>query len=253
MTPPESDAQDTSASPARSKFSSIADPASDPHLTGDYFRNNPTWHVEFSPWQATNILGMLRKHKLHPKSVCEVGCGAGEVLRQLQLQMDPDCVFQGYDIAPDAIALAKTRENQRLHFEVADLGQIDTPPFDLMLVLQVVDHVEDYFGFLRMLKTRTEWKIFSFSLDISAQSALRKNALLQRRIVHSHRHHFNKETALHALEESGYEIVDSFYPPILARGRLARLAKPFRAASFNLNPDLAVRLFGGYSLLVLAR
>jgi hypothetical protein len=66
-------------------------------------------------------------------------------------------------------------------------------------------------------------------------------------------HHFNKETALGTLQYAGYEIVDYFYPSNLAISRLARLAKPVRTAFFKFYPDLAVRLFGGYSLLILAR
>ena len=236
-----------------SRFSSVSNPALDPHLNGEYFRNNPTWHIEYSPWKAGNILRMLEKNRLKPKTICEVGCGAGEVLRQLQLKMDPGCRFWGYDVAPKAIEIAKQRENDRLAFAAADLGELVTPPFDLMLVLEVVDHVEDYFGFLRMLKTRSELKIFSFSLDISVQSALRSGALLQRRVEHTHRHHFSKETAIRTLQESGFEIIDFFYPPNLAFGRLAKLAKPIRWLTFTLDPDFAVRLFGGYSLLVLAR
>ena len=57
-----------------------------------------------------------------------------------------------------------------------------------------------------MLKARSEWKIFSFSLDISVQSAFREGALLQRRVAHTHRHHFSKETALRTLQETGFEI-----------------------------------------------
>jgi SAM-dependent methyltransferase len=237
----------------RVRFSSVPDPDGDPHLTGEYLRNNPTWHVEYSPWKAANVFSLLKRTQLDPRTVCEVGCGAGEVLRQLQLKMNGRCRFWGYDVAPHAIEIAKKRENERLRFDTADIGQIDTPVFDLMLVLEVVDHVEDYLGFLRMLKSRSEWKVFSFSLDISVQSALRKGALLQRRVTHTHRHHFNTETALRVLEEAGYEIADHEYAPALAFGRLARLAKPLRALFFKLNPDLAVRLFGGYSLLILAR
>jgi len=104
-----------------------------------------------------------------------------------------------------------------------------------------------------MLKNRAEWKIFSFSLDISVQSAFRAGAFSQRRNVHSHLHHFNKETALGTLEYAGYEVVDYVYPPNLAISPLAKMAKPIRTACFKLGPDLAVRLFGGYSLLILAR
>jgi len=239
--------------PARHLFASVADPRLDPHLNGKYLENNPTWHVEYSPWKARNVQGLLQHMRLHPKTVCEVGCGAGEVLRQLQLKMHSDCRFWGYDVAPAAIELARERENGRLSFEVCDFTAVETPHSDLLLILEVVDHVEDYLGFLRAIRDRAEWKIFSFSLDISMQSALRAGALLRRREVHSHIHHFNKELALSALRETGYEVVHSFYPPMFPYSRLAKLAKPIRQIAFKLNPDLTVRAFGGYSLMVLAR
>ena len=235
-------------------FTSVNDPAADQHLNGEYFKKHPTWHVEYSPWKADNIHRFLKRKQLDPRTICEVGCGAGEVLRQLQMKMDSQCQFWGYDVAPPAIEMAKKKgENDRLHFDVADFGAIETPNYDLLLVLEVVDHVEDYIGFLRMLKKKAQWKLFSFSLDISVQSAFRKGAFAQRRNVHSHLHHFNKETALGTLEYAGFEIVDYFYPTNLAMSRLAKLAKPIRTLTFGPAPDLTVRLFGGYSLMVLTR
>jgi len=236
------------------RFTSVVDPTGDPHVNGEYFRKNPTWHVEYSPWKAENIYHFLNRRQLRPKTICEVGCGAGEVLRQLQLKMPQECSFSGYDIASHAIEIAKRNgENEKLRFAVADFGELETPHIDVLLILEVVDHVEDYYGFLRMLKKKAEWKLFSFSLDISVQSAFRSGAFTQRRKVHSHMHHFNKETVLGTLQYAGYEVVDYFYPSNLAISTLARLAKPIRTAIFKLSPDLAVRLFGGYSLMVLAR
>lgn len=236
------------------RFVSVADPENDPHLNGDYFKKHPTWHVEYSAWKADNIFEFLQRKKLAPKTIGEVGCGAGEVLRQLQLKMPGDTQFWGWDVAPPAIELAKTRENDRLRFSVADFGTIDTPSLDLLLTLEVVDHVEDYLGFLRMLRSRAELKLFSFSLDISAQSALRSGAFLQRRNDHGHLHHFSKESAISALEYTGYEILDWCYPPNMAgASTLATLAKPVRTVMYAVAPELTVRAFGGYSLLVLTR
>ena len=50
---------------------------------GRYFDKNPAWHTEDSPWKARQILSCLNRNHIRPKSVCEVGCGAGEVLSQL--------------------------------------------------------------------------------------------------------------------------------------------------------------------------
>src|SRR5690348_8777926 len=103
-------------------FSSVVDPVADPHVNGEYLRRNPTWHVEYSPWKAETIHRLLQKRRLSPRTICEVGCGAGEVLRQLQLKMPADCRFWGYDIAPAAVDLAKGRENDRLRFQLADFA-----------------------------------------------------------------------------------------------------------------------------------
>jgi len=236
------------------KFSSVRDPLLDPHINGEYLKTNPTWHVEFSPWKAENIHRFMNRNHLAPKTICEVGCGAGEVLRQLQSKLSPDCRFWGFDVSPQAIEMARSRENASLRFGVADFGEMYSPRFDLLLMLEVVDHVEDYLGFLRMLKPRGDLKIFSFSLDISVQSALREGAFAQRRGLHHHLHHFSKETALSVLKETGYEILDYMYPPPPpARTSMQKLAKPLRSLSFALNPDLSVRFFGGHSLLILAR
>ena len=228
-----------------------------PHVNGEYLRNNPAWHASTSEWKAGEIMKMLDRHNLLPRTVGDVGCGAGEVLRQLQLRMAPDCEFIGYDIAPQAIEMCKERENDRLHCELADVCAIATPPFDLMLILEVVDHVEDYFSFLRTLKSRSTYKLFHFSLDLSVQNALRKGALLKQRDVSVHLHYFNKETILRTLEETGYEIVDYFYTPFaikFAGGGVGKwVIRPLRRSFFQVNQDLAVRILGGYRLLVLAR
>jgi SAM-dependent methyltransferase len=237
----------------RPAFSSVKDPQADPHINGEYLKSNPTWHVEYSPWKAENIHRFMEKNALDPHTVCEIGCGAGEVLRLLQTKMKRDVRFWGYDVSPQAIELAKPRENEYLSFGVADFGELRTPDFDLLLVLEVVDHVEDYFGFLRMLKPRGKYKLFSFSLDFSVQAMLRGGVLAHRRNFHHHLHHFNKDTAICALRETGYEILDYAYPPPPAIGNgLKKMVQPIRAFSAVLGSDTAARLFGG-SLLVLAR
>lgn len=193
------------------KLKTVRDPIVDTHLNGEYFKNNPTWHVEYSPKKAQTIHDCLIRRQLHPKTIVDVGCGAGEVLALLQKAMDTSCRFWGYDVAPPAIEKARIRQNDRLKFSLADFCEIDTPHFDLLLALEVVDHVEDYIGFVRAIKNRAEWKYFSFSLDISVQSAFRSSSFVQRRKDHNHLHHFNKEVALGTLEYAGYEIVDCFY------------------------------------------
>src|SRR5213075_586346 len=54
------------------------------YQSGEYLDKNPTYHVEDSAWKARQIFQMIEKNRVKPASVCEVGCGAGEILKQLQ-------------------------------------------------------------------------------------------------------------------------------------------------------------------------
>ncbi len=228
------------------------------YTSGEYLEINPTWHVEKSPWKAGQIMKMISRSGIAPKTICEVGCGAGEILRQLQEEMDNECVFSGYDISPQAIELAKNRENERLHFKLADFRQ-ENGFYDLMLIVDTLEHLENCFSFLRELKPKSEYKIISFVLDLSVESLLRPKALLGFRSTRGHVghvHYFTKDMALAMLEDLGYEVLDYFYTPralSLADTFKKKLAKFPRAMFFAMRKDLAVRVLGGYGLMVLAK
>ncbi len=74
-----------------------------------------------------------------------------------------------------------------------------------------------------------------------------------------HLHYYMKDTALATLEDCGYEIVDYFYTASsleLEGGHKkisSKIANLPRRLMYMANPDLAVRLLGGYSLMVLTK
>jgi 2-polyprenyl-3-methyl-5-hydroxy-6-metoxy-1,4-benzoquinol methylase len=117
------------------------------YTTGTYLEKNPLWHTEESFWKAEQVLRMLNRQKIVPKTICEVGCGAGEVLKQLQQRLNSDCDLLGCDISPQAIELCGSRANEKLQFLLGDVTKISHRFFDLILVLDVIEHLEDYFSF----------------------------------------------------------------------------------------------------------
>ena len=225
------------------------------YTDGTYLRNNPSWHAGDAAWKASHILGMLERHGLSPRSVCEVGCGSGDVVRALSQHL-PRASFVGCDVSPDAIALCRDKSGTNLDYRLGDA--LDHPQrFDLALALDVFEHVEDCFGFLRKLRTKAEHKLFHIPLDLSALSVMRSDKLLAMRRQVGHLHYFTRDTALALLEDTGHRIVDHFYTAGATdrgyRGWKTRLLKGPRRALFAVNRDAAARLFGGYSLMVLAR
>jgi len=225
-------------------------------VSGEYLQKIPQWHTEDSSWKAKCVLQMIEDNRLSPHTIGEVGCGAGEVLRLLQLQMAPQCLFSGYDIAPAAIELCRSRENDRLHFRLADVAKEPNAHFDLLLVLDVLEHQENYFSFLRDIKPLAPYKIFHTVLDLSVYSLIQRDGLTKRRRVLEDLHFFTKDTALQALLDENYEILDWFYAPrsIYRSSTMAEKIRQLpRALCFTFHKDFAVRLLGGYTLFVLAR
>jgi trans-aconitate methyltransferase len=73
---------------------------SDIYTDGKYLEHNPLWHTERSPWKAEKIFSILSRNKIEFTTVADVGCGAGEVVKQLQEKFPPDKTFSGYEISP---------------------------------------------------------------------------------------------------------------------------------------------------------
>jgi len=222
---------------------------------GKYLQNNPTWHEEDSAWKAQQILRVLRSNGLNPATLCEIGCGAGAVLHQLSIALDNGVKCTGYEISPQAFDLCKSRSRSNLIYLREDLLRTSLPPFDVVMAIDVFEHVEDYLGFLRQLRLKGRYKIFHIPLDISVQSVLRSEPIVRLRMNVGHLHYFTQETALATLRDTGYRVIDYFHTAsaldLPNRGLKANLMKVPRKLLFALHRDFAARLLGGFSLMVL--
>lgn len=224
---------------------------------GTYLDNNPSWHEQDSPWKASNIRKIIERNSVKPKTICEVGCGAGEILNQLSSHYNGTVDLYGYEVSPQAFEICNKKSKPHLTFKLTDLLQEEGAHFDIVMAIDVFEHVEDFYGFLRKLKDKGEYKIFHIPLDLSAQSVLRGTPIMQRRKAIGHIHYFTKDTALASLRDMGYEIVDHFYTSgsleLPNRGWKANLVKLPRKLAYMASPDFAVRLLGGHSMMVLAK
>ncbi len=227
------------------------------YTTGKYLENNPGWHTGDSPWKSRQILRMLTKHNLRPATLCEIGCGAGEILSQLHEELH-ETQFFGYEISPQAFELCVARKKDRLNFFLGDLLETNNR-FELLLGIDVFEHIPNYLSFLERLHEHADRFIFHIPLDLSLLTILRPARLLKSRYGVGHLHMFTYELAQAVLKDTGYEIVDSFFTaggielPKNRRQVRTVLANLPRRLLGTVNTRLAAQLFGGYSLLVLAK
>ena len=80
--------------------------SNDLYVNGEYFKNNPDWDIADAKWKVDVIFNLLQKNNITPKEVIEVGCGAGENLVELLKRDSSIEKLSGYDISPQAFALA---------------------------------------------------------------------------------------------------------------------------------------------------
>jgi hypothetical protein len=227
----------------------------DIYNSGAYLANNASWHEEDSPWKASNIEKIINRNNISPNSICEVGCGAGGILKEMKLKYS-DTIFTGYEISEDAFNLCQQKSSNNLKFYLSDIANEDVY-YDIVMAIDVFEHVEDYFGFLKMLKNKAKYSIFHIPLDLSVQSVLRLSPVMSARAEVGHIHYFMKETAISTLEDAGFEVIDYFYTKgaydLPSKRISTKMLNLLRRILFMLSPDFTVRLLGGYSLLVLAR
>ncbi len=224
---------------------------------GTYLRQNPTWHTEDSAWKAELISKMLERNSIVPNTICEVGCGAGEILSYLASQGSGQTRFVGYEISPQAYEISKTKTKANLSYFNKDILGSGDDFYDVIMAIDVFEHVEDYFGFLRKVRTKGSYKIFHIPLDLSVQMVFRSSPIMESRANLGHLHYFTKETALATLRDTGFEVLDYFYTSgsldLPNRGWKANLLKIPRRLFFSLHQDFTARVLGGFSLMVLAK
>ena len=232
--------------------------SNDIYINGEYLKNNPDWDIADAKWKVEVISAILEKNGIYPADVIEIGCGAGANLVELADRFDSVKQLRGYDISPQAIALAEKKATDRISYFNEDLATADNIKTQLLLVIDVIEHVDDFYGFLRKLKMKSEYFIFHIPLDLSCRTISKPHVLLQQRQSVGHIHYFTAATAEWALQDTGYEILDRvFTKPVVdtepARSGKRWIKKILRNISFAINKEWSVKKWGGYSIMILAK
>jgi len=198
---------------------------------------------------------VIDRNHLAPRRIIDVGCGTGRVASLIADKYGAD--VEGYDISPQAIGEATSKYGSpRLRFLRGAVA--DAPcDYDLGTLLDVLEHVEDYIGFLRETRRHAPRWIMHIPLDLTVFSALHDGHMHSRAAL-GHLHYFSESSALATLEYCGFTVRDVIHTcgfmqhfKTKRTWRAMPLMLP-RLALFGLSPRLCARLLGGVSLMVLA-
>ena len=109
------------------------------------------------------VVAMVRRAA--PAAILEVGCGEGYVLAELQ-RAGVDAALTGVDLSPEAIGAARQRVAPPARLEVGDARALRrsgaTEPADLVMMLEVLEHLDDPAAMLDdLVGLTTDWVLLS--------------------------------------------------------------------------------------------
>ncbi len=225
------------------------------YIDGDYLEKTGTWHAEDSPYKAKIVDAAIQRNRLAFANCVDIGCGAGKVVEILSGKY-PDRKFTGYELSHDVDFIWKTNNTRdNLSYSHDNIFDMDAR-HDVILCLDVFEHVEDYFGFLKKLHSKGKYFIFNVPMDMNMMK-IYGSGLRRARDDAGHLHYFNPYTAARALTDTGYDIVEArlsaaflHVPP---RNAHQAAVLPLRLATLLFGKGFSCSVFGGMSLLVTAR
>ncbi|MDZ4665687.1 MAG: class I SAM-dependent methyltransferase [Bacteroidota bacterium] len=220
----------------------------------DYLKKNPHWHQEDSAFKANFIHSVLEENKIAYTSVCEVGCGIGEVLIQLKKLNGSKAVsYSGYDISTNAIDMA-LKKNSGIEFKCVDFTK-ENSTTDVLLVIDVIEHLQDYFSFLKSISKKSKYTVFHIPLDMFVWSLFREQMLIESKERVGHIHNFSEGFILSILKDFGYTVISKRYtePDYRSSSFKNGIVNGIKQILFKVAPRFTTKTLGGYSVLVLCK
>ena len=228
------------------------------YSNNQYWKNNSDYHESDANFKAENSLKLISKININKNSnILDFGCGSGKYLHIISNYLE--CNFVGIDISEEAILRAnKLYKKENINFLVKDIDELSNEKFDLIILNDVIEHIEDYITFIKKIKKKTNYIYFNIPLEINLLSILRNNFVKSYNDV-GHLHFFSKDSALQILKHSGLYIIGNQY--FFYSKHNLKKNKTFKSLIIFLlislikiiNKNLCVKLFGNASLGVLVK
>jgi len=117
------------------------------HKSLDFFSfydEKERFNISDSLMKADKIIDFLKRNKIVPKTIIELGCGVGLILREIYTYFNENNYGVGMDISRRAIVKAKDL-NPTLNFIIADATKVPFKDlsFDLCLLVDIIEHIPD--------------------------------------------------------------------------------------------------------------
>ncbi|HET6550079.1 MAG TPA: class I SAM-dependent methyltransferase [Solirubrobacter sp.] len=212
------------------------------------------WRALGARTKAAHAVALCARAGLRPERVVEIGCGDGALLAALAAAW-PQAAFDGFELSPTAIELARGREIPRAgRLEAYDGAHVPAADgaYDLAVLSHVVEHVPDPAPLLREAARVARHVLVEVPLEANRSAARPAKRAEAERIGHLHA--FDRAAVRALVIGAGLDPVGELSDPLprehhaffasSARARATATAKwAVRAAAWRAAPQRAERWF----------
>ncbi len=182
------------------------------HYTQVYdqeLRDEARWLEYGAVSKADSVEWLLERRNIHPKTVLEIGCGTGAILRELHRRGIGRDLY-GIDYSESAIAYAQSQSPQIGYF-AGDVTEPNLPVpeehFDLIVISHVLEHLEEPDRILRAIGALS-FGVMVAEVPLENLAAGRVKALMRNQRMNraGHVQFFDENTFRGVLNSCGFRI-----------------------------------------------
>ncbi len=224
----------------------------------EYLVKNPELHASDAESKARAILN-LASGIVQPDSILDIACGSGLVLQQVVKELTPERAV-GLDISESIIAEArKLNIDTRIVFQVADAFSYSKSHFNLVLAIDIVEHVNDDLALLKHISSLGEYVIIKVPIEhnflnsfLYLISGKRIDYWRTTEAKYGHIHHYGLSEFISKLRELDLHLIKVDYMPLPKRSAALReILRWLFLPLWFISRNFYVRLTGGFLVVLL--
>src|SRR3954463_28894 len=130
------------------------------------------WRALSARTKADHVVALLRRAGMRPRTLVEIGCGAGSLLAELVARgVAPE--LAGFDLSAAAIDIARGHDLPGVRFEVFDGARVPVADrtYDVAVISHVLEHVPEPAPLLAEAARVASWVLVEVPLEANRSAA----------------------------------------------------------------------------------
>jgi|SRR3972149_894015 len=225
----------------------------------EYIDKNPNMHLHDAKNKAAQIDNIIPSN-IMVSSMLDIACGAGLVTIEMTKMIRPKYVV-GIDISRKMIRKAgELDKNKIINWKAVDIFKYrHKTKFDLVTCIDIIEHINDDFGFLKKAAGMGKYIVIRTPLEDSLFSKmLRRKKIFdtwkdtEKR--YGHIHHYDEKKLLKLIRRSELVVIKETSVPMPRRSKL--IWEIFRILFYPISiisMEMMVRISGGFKIYLLSK